>query len=117
MNKSIAFFLLCLTLIAGNQLFARDYLKDRIPSGNFREGSYRHCFELLENRGAKILVETGTARDGCKNCGGDGCSTVIFADWARDHGATLFSVDISEKAIQESRKAVRKINKNVHFAV
>jgi predicted O-methyltransferase YrrM len=69
----------------------------------------------MEERNVKILVETGTARYGLKNCSGDGCSTALFADWAKDHDATLFSVDIDPEAISESSEAIESINNKVQF--
>lgn len=99
-----------------NMSDSTDYFKGKFPPNDHRAPTFRKCFELLEARNAKILVETGTARDGAKNCGGDGCSTVLFAEWARDHGAALYSVDICPKAIKESKRAVTSINPHVHFA-
>ncbi|MBS0604823.1 MAG: class I SAM-dependent methyltransferase [Verrucomicrobia bacterium] len=113
MKKHILYlFLLFIT----SSSFASDYLSGRIYVSDKRFSTYKVCLELIEHRGAKTLVETGTARNGTKNCVGDGCSTVIFADWAKDHGAALFSVDINPQAINESREAVKRVNPNVQFA-
>ncbi len=115
----MALFLFGLSLFICNAsiLLAKDYLSHRIYHGDKRESTFRLCFELLEQRGAKTLVETGTARNGVKNCRGDGCSTILFADWAKHHNAALFSVDISPEAIKHSRKAVKPVNRHVHFAI
>jgi predicted O-methyltransferase YrrM len=118
MKKQIPLLILGLLLFIGNSncLFAKDYLQNRIHPGDKRETTFRLCFEILEHRGAKILVETGTARNGGWNCHGDGCSTLLFAAWANDHEASLFSVDIDPGAINESKAAVSQINPHVQFA-
>lgn len=109
-----AIHLLCAYL---NPIQAKNYLVDRIPQGDKREATFRLCFDLLSQRNAHILVETGTARNGCANCIGDGCSTILFADWAKDHGAELFSVDIDSSAIFQSKLATEAVNPHVQFAV
>lgn len=118
MNNRLIFFLFCIPLLIGSSpsVFAKDYLDRRIDRTDKRAASFTLCFELLERRNAKILVETGTARNGATNCFGDGCSTLLFADWARDHSASLFSVDIDPHAISQSMAAVRSINPHVQFA-
>ncbi len=112
--KKYLFCLLVVCLPAFS--FAADYLQDRIHPADKRYSTFKLCMELLEQRNAKILVETGTARCGLANCISDGCSTPIFGEWARDHGATLFSVDISPEAIQQAQLALIAINPNVQFA-
>ena len=111
MLKYIFYSFLLLVTSTG---FANDYLANRIHQRDKRHSTFSACLSLLENRNAKILVETGTARNGTKNCTGDGCSTIIFADWAKANGATLFSVDINPAAIRESEKesarSIRKFN-------
>jgi predicted O-methyltransferase YrrM len=113
MKQLIAAVVLLLTSSAA---VAKDYLLDRIPESNFRYSTFQMCLELLEERNAKTLVETGTSRCGLSNCAGDGCSTIIFADFAKDHGATFYSVDIDPSAIKIAKDAVTPINPNVQFA-
>ena len=84
------------------------YLMNRIQMDDKRYLTFVSILELLDQRNVKILVETGTARDGDKNFGGDGGSTIIFADWAAQNEALLYSVDISPSAI-ENAKNVTKI--------
>lgn len=93
------------------------YLENRIPEGSHRHLSFQKCLELMEQRNAKNLIETGTSRDGLANCLGDGCSTVIFAHWAKENGATLTSIDIDPSSILKSMQAVSPINTMVHFAI
>lgn len=99
------------------QVLADDckYLEGRIDSSDKRYHTFKQCLELIEERGAKTLVETGTARNGIKNCYGDGCSTAIFARFAQDHEAELFSVDINPGAISCSRKCLQQLNLAAHF--
>ncbi len=68
---------------------------------------------MLKQRNAKVLVETGTARLGDRNCRGDGCSTVIFGDWAKQNNAILHSVDIDPKAISAAITATRSFGAHV----
>ena len=93
----------------------KKYLENRITQHSKRYDSFKICLELMAQRNAKNLVETGTARNGLSNCRGDGCSTVIFADWAKDHHAALTSIDINPDAIKTSMQAVAPINPNVQY--
>ncbi len=71
----MTFFLFGLSLFLfqyQHSLGKRLHLVGRIFPDDKREYTLRLCFELLEQREAKILVETGTARNGFKNCRGDG---------------------------------------------
>src|SRR5690349_24449624 len=89
---------------------SKKYLENRIPEGSHRHLSFQICLELMEQRNAKNLIETGTSRDGLANCLGDGCSTVIFAHWAKENGATLTSIDIDPSSVLKSMQAVSPIN-------
>lgn len=71
-----------------------------------RHHTFKAALALMEERNAKILVETGTARYGLKHCPDDGCSTPLFAHWASLHDAFLYSVDINPEAIAASAEAV-----------
>lgn len=85
-----------------------DYLKNRIPVRNHRYDTFRYVLELLEARDVKTMVETGTARHGASNFIGDGGSTIIFSEWARDHDADFYSIDIDETNISRSSNAVSR---------
>ena len=113
----VSLFLLFSVISVGNSsLFAKDYFKNRFNPKDVRRSTFKACLELLEQRNAKILVETGTSRYGNRNCAGDGCSTILFADWATDHNALLFSVDIDPNAIAASQEAASPYYPNVQFA-
>ena len=81
------------------------YLEKRLGPTDARRPSFIKALELLEERGARTLVETGTARDGATNFYGDGGSTVLFGNWAYDRKAILSTVDISEQAIERAKDA------------
>lgn len=91
-----------------------DFLKAKIPEGNPRYKTVMSVLNLLCFRHAWTLVETGTAREGAKNCGGDGCSaligdgcsTLIFAEWVKNHGGKLYSVDINKMNLENAADAL-----------
>jgi len=68
----------------------------------------------MEERNLKTLVETGTSREGDRFCAGDGCSTLLFADWAKDHGAHLYSIDISSRNLENAQTAILNHVRHTH---
>lgn len=72
-----------------------------------RRNSFRLTMNLLKERNAKMLVETGVARKGLKNTKYDGASTIVFGLWAKQNDATLHSVDIDPSAVEEAQKEVK----------
>jgi hypothetical protein len=90
-----------------------DPLVGRVPENHWRYPTYKRALELMEERGAKILVETGTARGGASDCLGDGCSTVIFGHYATVHNCQFYSVDINANNVNNSRAAVKQYAANV----
>lgn len=106
------------TLLVGAEHFLNKnarYLTNRLAKTDARYPSFLLVLELLEYRKAKILVETGTARDGDQNFSGDGGSTIIFADWASSHNALLSTVDISSNAIENAKISTLAYKENVRF--
>lgn len=83
-----------------------DYLTNKIPSSNQRYETFRIVLELLETRNVHTIVETGTARYGSANFDGDGGSTIIFSEWALDHNADFYSIDIDNANITTAKEAV-----------
>ena len=73
-----------------------------------RRHSFKKTLELLTERQAKILVETGTSRNGLENTRGDGAATIVFGKWAKKYNARLFSADISKDSVAGSQKAVEE---------
>lgn len=70
-----------------------------------RRDTFLRSLELMSERGAKSIVETGVAREGLAKSKSDGASTIVFGLWAKTNGAHLVSVDISAENIAEARKA------------
>jgi hypothetical protein len=103
MRKSVLLFFV---LSAWVGAVAYDYLKDKIPTDNQRYETFKYVLELLEQRSGKILVETGTARYGDRHFDSDGGSTIIFAQWSRDHSADFFSIDLNDMHLDTAKKAV-----------
>lgn len=91
------------------------YLKDRLGESDKRYPSFQLALQLLDERGAKTLVETGTARFGNQQFAGDGGSTIIFGDWANQHEASLYSVDNASAAIDQAKSATQPFAKHIQF--
>lgn len=91
------------------------YLSQRISPSDKRYDTFVESLRLMEERGAQILVETGTSRGGIRNFAGDGGSTVIFSHYAFDHNALLFSVDIDKQNLKNARLAIPYNDNVVRF--
>ena len=74
-----------------------------------RQKTFRRAIELLDERGATCLIETGVARYGLRNSKSDGASTAVFGLWAKTNNASLYSVDISPESIAGAREAVEEL--------
>lgn len=91
-------------VIAGGILYERKRTKPLYPllpkHLNFgkRQVTLLKTLELLAERGAKNLVETGIARAGLKQTRADGASTIVFGKWCQQNNAHLYSVDIDPEA-------------------
>lgn len=112
MKILFGFFVLIIVAVLVKQASRYKTLHPFLPRKyNFakRRNTLRKTLQLLEERGARNLVETGTARGGLHNSKGDGASTVVFGLWASQFGAHLHSVDIDPKGIEESRNAVEEM--------
>ena len=84
-----------------------------------RRGTFRRTMELMEDRKASVLVETGVARYGMLHTKSDGASTIVFGLWAKHHNALLYSVDIDKEAVAKGQQAVDQmdISRNVMLHV
>lgn len=71
-----------------------------------RRDTLREVLNLLDERGAKVLLETGVARMGLEKAKGDGASTIVFGLWAKNNDAHLYSVDIDPEATKRAGVAV-----------
>ena len=74
-----------------------------------RQKTFRRAIELLDERSATCLIETGVARYGLRNSKSDGASTAVFGLWAKANNASLFSVDISPESISGAREVVEEL--------
>ena len=74
-----------------------------------RQKTFRRAIELLDERGATCLIETGVARYGLRNSKSDGASTAVFGLWAKTNNGSLYSVDISSESIAGAREAVEEL--------
>lgn len=110
----LIFSLILLSLTFG---FSQEYpmLESRIPKNNKRFHTFALTLKLMKERDAKIIVETGTARCGDSNCSGDGCSTLIFGEWAKENQAILYSIDIDPKALSAAENALGFSRDYVHL--
>lgn len=90
-------------------------LEDNIPINNKRFRTFFHAFKLMKKRNAKVLVETGTARSGRRCCIGDGCSTIVFSEWAAQNNAFLYSVDLCKNHLIEAEKSLGNLKEFVEL--
>lgn len=81
---------------------------------NFRRRrvTFAKTLKLLNERNAKIIVETGTSRRGLTNTKGDGAATIVFGKWAQQNNAKMHSVDISAESVKGSQAEVDRQSLN-----
>ncbi len=122
MQAQIKIFLTIFVLICSTSLVAKtseEYLVGKISEHNHRYQTFKTALDLMQKRGVKIIVETGTSRDGLKNFEGDGGSSIIFSQYATDHDAQFFSVDMDQSALNNASIAVQevlgKLDSKLHF--
>lgn len=77
---------------------------------NFRRRrvTFSKTLNLLKERQAKIILETGTSRNGLRATKTDGAATIVFGKWAKEYKAKMHSVDISEDSVKGSQDAVNE---------
>lgn len=82
-----------------------------------RRNTFQLVLKIISERNAKILVETGTSREGLKGTKSNGSATFVFGKWAKINNAKLFSVDISEDSIKNAKKMITSegLNEYVDF--
>ena len=98
-----------LLAVVQRKLFRYKTLAPLLPRKyNFgkRRDTLREVLRLLDERGARILLETGVARMGLEKSKGDGASTIVFGLWAKNNDAHLYSVDIDPEATRRAGVAV-----------
>jgi hypothetical protein len=90
--------------------FWKTYFKKVQPSLGARKETFGQIFEYLDGCiGYKcpVIVETGTYREE-NNYTGDGCSTLLFDNYAKAHDGTVISIDIDPEACKLSRENTGK---------
>lgn len=73
-----------------------------------RRNTFLKALELMDKIKAKIIIETGTSREGLHGAKSNGAATIVFGKWAKHNNAILHSVDISEKSIEVAQIEVNK---------
>jgi SAM-dependent methyltransferase len=85
------------------------FLDPYLHPADKRYDSFYEALQLMTDRNATTVIETGTARGGMGNFGGDGGSTVLFSLWAKEYGADFYSVDIDPRAVEHAERAVNQV--------
>jgi predicted O-methyltransferase YrrM len=73
-----------------------------------RRNTFLKTLELLNKTKAKVIVETGTSREGLGGAKSNGAATIVFGKWAKQNEAFLHSVDISEQSVNNAQKEVNR---------
>lgn len=71
-----------------------------------RRDTFLKVMELMKLIGAKTILETGTSREGLKGAKSNGAATIVFGKWAKENGAFMHSVDISEESCRNAQEEV-----------
>ena len=66
------------------------------------------ALNLLLQRGGSLIVETGTMR--LLSNWGDGCSTLLYADFCKRYGRRLITVDISPENIDVAKEVIKRLS-------
>jgi len=82
-----------------------------------RRDTLREVLRLIDERGARVLVETGVARMGLEKSKGDGASTIVFGLWSKQNDAHLYSVDIDPEATAKAGEAVAAMKLGDHVTL
>ena len=99
--RSMSLFFLLLAFHAHAVKSPDYYLSNRIDVNDKNYATFFSTLELLSEKNAKIIVETQTFR----NFAEDGKSTLIFADWASQNGANLYSIGNSHSVVQIAKSS------------
>ncbi|MEL6973797.1 MAG: class I SAM-dependent methyltransferase [Bacteroidota bacterium] len=75
-----------------------------------RRDTFRQTMDLMRSTQAKTIVETGTSREGLKGAKSNGAATIVFGKWAKENGAFVHSVDISEASVARAQEEVTRQN-------
>lgn len=73
-----------------------------------RRDSFKFCLQLLDQIKAKVILETGTSREGLKGAKSNGAATIVFGKWAKKNAAILHSVDINRESVNNAQVEVNR---------
>lgn len=105
-SMKFALTLLSIASLISAEITAESALGGLLGRCDKRYPTFHLALDIAHKRGFENIVETGTARNGASNCGGDGCSTVVFSRFASDKPIHVASVDINPDSVRESQQAV-----------
>lgn len=71
-----------------------------------RRDTFLKVLDLLDQFNAKVIIETGTSREGLKGAKYQGAASIVFGKWAKLNDAKMHSVDISEESVRVSQLEV-----------
>ena len=117
----VGFFFSSLVTLAGSCqeqdhcFYCQNILQGKILEHYQRYPTFLYALNLMHERQSQVIIETGTSRYGKEQCIGDGCSTLIFAEWIERNGGVFYSVDISANAILKASNALDMKKKYVNF--
>jgi len=116
----ILFVFIVTALFFTGKLFKHKSLYPFMPlKYNFkkRRVTFKKALGLLSQINAKVLIETGTSREGLKGVRSQGAASIVFGKWAKENEAILHSVDISEESIRVAKMEVeaQKLDKYVNL--
>ena len=102
--KKVLFLFLSFSTIFANEVYSQ-FLTDNQEALGGRYHTFQAALSILHKRAGKVIVETGTSRGGFNNLEGDGCSTIIFTDYAQQNDCKCYSVDIDPIALNSAKNA------------
>jgi predicted O-methyltransferase YrrM len=86
------------------------------PKLGHRAPTFRAALMKLRANQGKLIVESGTARQ-AENWGGDGQSTVLFAEYGRKFLAALVSIDTDPRACEIAQATIKARMRPVHVSI
>lgn len=90
--------------ILSSKIYGQFAITNSLNRADFRFNAYLYIINLLSERNAKTLVETGTLRHSHVSCESDGCSTIIFGNYGRLANKTLISIDNDQDSIENAQR-------------
>jgi predicted O-methyltransferase YrrM len=84
-------------------------IDDLINKTEKRSESFRLMIDSIKDRKNPLIIETGCSRS-LNNYGGDGMSTIIFDEYIKSHGGSLYSVDINPAHVELAKSLTTNAN-------